>query len=64
MFLFDAKGKLVYHGTVDDNARDETAVKQPWLHDAVHAVAEGKPVATAETKALGCSVKLRERKSI
>ncbi|HVP40250.1 MAG TPA: thioredoxin family protein [Candidatus Saccharimonadales bacterium] len=62
-FLFDAKGKLVYHGTVDDNARNEDAVKQPWLKDAVEAVAAGRKVAAAETKALGCSMKLRPAKS-
>jgi len=62
-FLFDAGGKLVYHGTVDDNARDEKAVKKAWLKQAVDAVAAGKAVKTAETKALGCSVKLREAKS-
>jgi len=58
-FLFDAKGRLVYHGTVDDNARDANAVKQPWLRDAVEAVAAGHTVATAETKAMGCSIKFR-----
>ena len=62
-FLFDAKGKLVYHGTVDDNARDEKAVKKAWLRQAVDAVAAGRAVKAAETKALGCSVKLREAKS-
>jgi len=60
-FLFDAKGKLVYHGTIDDNAREASAVKQPWLRQAVDAVAAGKRVATAETKALGCSIKFREK---
>jgi AhpC/TSA family len=60
-FLFDASGKLVYHGAIDDNARDAKAVKARWLADAVAAVATGKPVAMAETKALGCSIKLREK---
>jgi peroxiredoxin len=58
-FLFDAKGRLVYHGTIDDNAQDPAAVKQRWLRDAVEAVLAGKPVATAETKALGCGIKFR-----
>ena len=58
-FLFDAKGKLVYHGAVDDNARDAAAVKEPWLQNAVQAVAAGKGVAVAETKALGCTIKFR-----
>jgi len=60
-FLFNAKGKLVYHGTIDDNARDEGAVSQPWLREAVEAVAAGHAVKVSETKALGCSVKLREK---
>ena len=60
-FLFDAAGKLVYHGTVDDNAQDEKAVKQAWLRDAVTAVSAGKVVATAETKALGCGIKYRAK---
>jgi peroxiredoxin len=61
-FLFDASGKLVYHGTVDDNARDQSAVKQRWLQDAVDAVIAGKEVPTAETKAFGCGIKFREKK--
>ena len=58
-FLFDARGKLVYHGAVDDNAQDVKAVKAHWLADAVTAVVAGKPVNTAETKALGCGIKFR-----
>jgi hypothetical protein len=58
-FLFDAKGRLVYHGTVDDNMRDPSAVKEPWLREAVDAVVAGQTVATAETKAMGCSIKFR-----
>lgn len=60
-FLFDAKGKLVYHGTIDDNSRDASAVKQPWLRQAVDAVSAGQRVATAETKALGCGIKFRSK---
>jgi thioredoxin-related protein len=58
-FLFDAAGKLVYHGTIDDNADDARKVKQAYLEDAVQAVAGGKDVANAQTKALGCSIKFR-----
>jgi peroxiredoxin len=62
-FLFDAKGKLIYHGTVDDNAQDETAVKQTWLKDAVQAAAAGTAVPAAETKAFGCGIKFRDKSS-
>jgi hypothetical protein len=58
-FVFDAEGKLVYHGTVDDSPRDAAAVKEAWLKDAVNAVAAGKNVSVAETKAMGCSIKFR-----
>ena len=60
-FLFDASGKLVYHGTVDDNAHDQKAVAKPWLEQAVTAVAGGQAVPTAETKAFGCSIKFRAK---
>jgi peroxiredoxin len=60
-FLFDAGGKLVYHGTVDDNPRDAAGVKDAYLKDAVNAVSTGKTVTTAETKSMGCSIKFRAK---
>lgn len=61
-FVFDAEGKLAYHGTVDDNAKDIAAIKSHWLKEAVNEVASGKPVTTAETKAFGCTIKFRGAK--
>ncbi len=58
-FLFDAKGKLVYHGAVDDNAHKPAEVTARWLNDALAATASGKPVAIRETKSLGCTIKFR-----
>ena len=58
-FLFDADGKLVYHGTIDDNAEDPKAVNKAYLADALSAVTAGKPVPVKQTKALGCSIKFR-----
>ena len=60
-FLFDAGGKLVYHGTVDDSPKDASAVKDAYLKDAVSAVSTGKTVTTAETKAMGCSITFRAK---
>jgi len=60
-FLFDAKGKLVYHGAVDDNAREPEKVTERWLDDAMAATVAGKAVATKETKSLGCTIKFRAR---
>jgi len=61
-FVFDASGKLVYHGTVDDSPNDAAAVKSDWLRNAVNAVSEGQAVTEAETKAMGCSIKYRGQK--
>jgi peroxiredoxin len=58
-FLFDGKGKLIYHGAIDDNAKAPEKVTARWLRDALAAAVGGKPVALQETKALGCSIKLR-----
>jgi peroxiredoxin len=58
-FLFDAQGKLVYHGTIDDNAQDPEKVSSRYLSDALAAVASGKDVAVKETKAMGCGIKFR-----
>lgn len=58
-FLFDAKGNLVYHGTIDDNAKKPAEVKHTYLADAVHAMVEGESIEVSETKALGCGIKFR-----
>lgn len=62
-FLFDAKGKLVYHGAIDDNASDAAAVEVPYLTNALNALVNGTAIPTAQTKALGCSIKFRSEDS-
>jgi len=58
--VFDATGKLVYHGRIDDlwadvgRARPFARVHD--LEDAISAVLEGKPVASPATRAVGCSL--------
>lgn len=58
-FLFDKDGKLVYHGTIDDNGEDASKVDKRYLKDALEAVTAGKDVAVKETKSIGCSIKFR-----
>jgi peroxiredoxin len=58
-FLFDAGGKLAYHGTIDDNHRDPAKVEKRYLKDALDAVVAGKPPAVRESKGLGCGIKFR-----
>ena len=59
VFLFDAERRLVYHGAIDDS-RDEAAVSQRYLRDAVEAVLAGREPPLAETPAVGCTVKWRD----
>lgn len=58
-FLFNAKG-LIYKGAIDDNVKDAAAVKNPYLKDAVLALAKGAVPATQETKSIGCTIKRLE----
>lgn len=61
VFLFDRSGRLVYHGAIDDNAKEPAKVESTYLRDALEAVIAGKSVAVKETKALGCTIKFRSR---
>ncbi len=60
VFLFDGKGRLVYHGTIDDNAEKPDQVKKTYLKNALDQVVNGKPVTVSSTKAIGCSIKFRK----
>ena len=57
-FVFDADRRLVYHGAVDDN-RDEEAVTQHYLRDAIEAALAGETAPVADTPPVGCTVKWR-----
>jgi peroxiredoxin len=58
-FLFGKDGKLVYHGTIDDNHKEPDKVQKHYLKDALDAVLAGKSPPEAETKSLGCGIKFR-----
>jgi hypothetical protein len=58
--VFDASGKLRYHGRVDDRWSDfgkghQTAQTHD-LEDAITSVLANKPVANPETRAVGCAL--------
>lgn len=59
LFIFDATGKLRYHGAPDDNYEEEDAVKQSYAREALDAILAGKDVALAETRPVGCTIKYR-----
>jgi peroxiredoxin len=58
VFLFDRDRRLVYHGAIDDS-RNEDAVTQQYLRDAVEAVLAGEEPPVADTMPVGCTLKWR-----
>ena len=60
-YVMDSGGVVRYRGYIDD-ARNEARIKDQGLRNALDAVLAGKPVARAETKAFGCTIK-RQRKT-
>lgn len=58
-FVFDADRKLRYHGRIDDNYKDENAVKIYDLRNAINALLHNQKVAIELTHAVGCSIKWR-----
>jgi peroxiredoxin len=56
VFVFDRERKLVYHGAIDDS-RDDRAVTQHYLRDALDALLAGEEPSVADTPAVGCSMK-------
>ena len=56
-FLFNKDGKLVYHGAIDDNPSDETAVGRKHLKEAVGEMLAGKNVTVTSSRSVGCTIK-------
>jgi hypothetical protein len=57
VFLFDKNKKLVYHGAIDDNPSDESAVNKRYLKIAIDELSAGIDIAIKETKSVGCTIK-------
>jgi alkyl hydroperoxide reductase subunit AhpC len=60
MFIIDPKGVLVYKGGIDSLAttdKADIAKAEPYVSEALAALAAGKKVAANNTKPYGCSVK-------
>jgi peroxiredoxin len=60
MFVIDKNGALQYMGGIDSIASSEQsdiARAEPYLKEAMLAVAQGNPVPRAVTKPYGCSIK-------
>lgn len=57
VYVIGKDGRLLYHGRIDDNSSDASKVTSPDLKNALDALLAGQPVAKAETKAFGCTIK-------
>lgn len=66
MYVINAQGMLAYAGAIDDkptaNPSDIKGARN-YVTEALAAVADGKPVQVASTRAYGCSVKYMTPKS-
>lgn len=60
VFLFDGSMKLVYKGSIDDNANNASAVKNQYVEDAIQALASGNEVRTTNSAPKGCPIKRNE----
>jgi peroxiredoxin len=56
-FLFNGEGKLVYHGAIDDNPSDASAVSRKHLIMAIDEMKAGNDIAVKESKSVGCAIK-------
>jgi len=56
-FLFNADGKLVYHGAIDDNQNGPDEVTRKHLVVAMDEMLSGKDVSVKNTRSVGCSIK-------
>jgi peroxiredoxin len=56
-YVYDQSRRLRYHGRLDDNHKDASAVKFTFLKDAIEDLLQGKPPRVAQTAAMGCSIK-------
>ena len=54
------EGNVVrYIGAIDDSARDESAVEERYLANAINAMMKGEDPDPSFTKAIGCSIKAK-----
>ncbi len=63
VFLLNKKGKdyiVEYIGAIDNNYKDALAVTETYLADAIDALLAGKKPSVTETKAIGCTIKVKK----
>jgi peroxiredoxin len=59
VFLLDANRYIRYIGAIDDNAQEASLVKEKYVENAIAALKAGNNPDPAETKAIGCTIKVK-----
>ncbi len=57
LFAFDAAGRLVYSGAIDDSPGDPALVQETYALDVLDALASGAAPSPSETQPFGCRIK-------
>ena len=57
MYMYDKDKKLVYHGRIDDNWKDEAKVTRHELKEAITHLGTGEPLDPDQKPSMGCSIK-------
>ena len=57
VYLFDATGKLLYKGAMEDNPANPSESKQLFLKNAIDHMLAGASIDPNSTKSIGCSIK-------
>jgi peroxiredoxin len=57
LYLYDEKRTLYYHGRIDDNWKDPSAVTKEELKEAIKALVRGDPAPMPQLNTIGCSIK-------
>ncbi len=59
IYLLDANRYVRYIGAIDDNAQNPAEVSVKYLENAIEALKTGNNPDPAETKAIGCTIKVK-----
>lgn len=59
VFLLDANRYVRYIGAIDDNAQNPSEVSAKYLENAIAALKAGNNPDPSETKAIGCTIKVK-----
>ncbi len=59
VYLLDANRYVRYIGAIDDNAQNPSEVSVKYLENAIAALKSGNNPDPAETKAIGCTIKVK-----